>query len=61
MMVFKIPKNICKGITDTSSQFWWGDNNDRKKSIGRRGGSFANPNKKEVWDFEICIVSILQC
>lgn len=22
MMVFKIPKNICKGISDTISQFW---------------------------------------
>lgn len=25
MMVLKIPKNICKGISDTISQFWWGD------------------------------------
>jgi hypothetical protein len=31
MSVFKIPKNICKGITDSISQFWWGDDvNDKK-------------------------------
>jgi hypothetical protein len=23
MPVFNIPKNICKGITDVISQFWW--------------------------------------
>ena len=31
MMVFKIPKNICKGITSVISQFWWGDDNDDKR------------------------------
>jgi hypothetical protein len=31
MMVFKIPKNICKGITSIISQFWWGDDNDRRR------------------------------
>jgi hypothetical protein len=29
MMVFKIPKkNICKGMSDAISQFWWGDDDD---------------------------------
>ncbi|XP_014755959.1 uncharacterized protein LOC104584065 [Brachypodium distachyon] len=32
MTVFKIPKNICKGITDAMSQYWWG-NDDQKKKI----------------------------
>ena len=31
MMVFKIPKNICKGITDAISQFWWGDEEDHRR------------------------------
>jgi len=31
MMVFKIPKHICKGISDAISQFWWGDDNEHKK------------------------------
>jgi len=31
MMVFKIPKNICKGITNAISQYWWGDDNNHKR------------------------------
>ncbi|GJN05323.1 hypothetical protein PR202_ga22942 [Eleusine coracana subsp. coracana] len=31
MMVFRIPKNISKGITDAISQFWWGDDDEHKK------------------------------
>jgi hypothetical protein len=31
MPVFKIPKSICKGITDAISQFWWGDDANAKK------------------------------
>jgi hypothetical protein len=31
MMVFKIPRNICKGITSAISQYWWGDDNDHKR------------------------------
>jgi hypothetical protein len=31
MGVFKIPKNICKSITDAMAAFWWGDTDDHKK------------------------------
>jgi hypothetical protein len=31
MSIFKIPKNICKGITDAISQFWRGDDDNEKK------------------------------
>jgi hypothetical protein len=31
MMVFKVPNNICKGITDAISNYWWGDDNDHKR------------------------------
>ena len=31
MMVFKIPKNICKEMTSAISQFWWGNDNDQKR------------------------------
>ncbi|GJN38403.1 hypothetical protein PR202_gb27439 [Eleusine coracana subsp. coracana] len=31
MMVFKIPKNICKGISDAISQFWWGDDDEHRR------------------------------
>jgi hypothetical protein len=30
MMVFQIPKNICKGITNAISHYKWGDDNDHK-------------------------------
>ena len=31
MMVFKIPKEICKGITTAISQYWWGDDDERRR------------------------------
>jgi dihydrofolate reductase len=31
MMVFKIPKNICKGISDVMTPFWWGDDEEHKR------------------------------
>ena len=31
MMVFRIPTKICKGITSVISQYWWGDEADRKR------------------------------
>jgi hypothetical protein len=31
MMVFLLPKNICKGITDVISSFWWGDEDEHRK------------------------------
>jgi len=31
MMVFRIPTKICKGITSVISQYWWGDEEDRKR------------------------------
>ena len=31
MSVFKIPKKICKGITDVISRFWWGDDASHKR------------------------------
>jgi hypothetical protein len=31
MSVFKIPKQICKGIISAMSNFWWGDGANRKR------------------------------
>jgi hypothetical protein len=31
MSVFKIPKSICKGITDAMSHYWWGDEENQKR------------------------------
>ena len=30
-MVFKISQNICKEISDTISQYWWGDDDEKKR------------------------------
>lgn len=31
MSVFKLPKGVCKAITDEISSFWWGDNEEKRK------------------------------
>ena len=31
MGVFKIPKKVCKEITDAMSAFWWGDTEEENK------------------------------
>lgn len=31
MMVFKIPKKICKGMTDAISHYWWGDDDEKRR------------------------------
>jgi hypothetical protein len=45
MMVFKIPKNICKGISDTISQFWWGDDDDKKRIHWKAWWKLCIPKK----------------
>jgi len=31
MMVFRIPKKICKGMTDIILQYWWGDDDGKRR------------------------------
>lgn len=31
MSVFKIPKSVCKDITDAIARFWWGDDENTKR------------------------------
>ena len=31
MSVFKIPKHICKGITDAVSHYWWDDGGNQRR------------------------------
>jgi hypothetical protein len=61
MMVFKIPKNICKGISDAISQFWWGDEEEQKHMHWKLGGNYVYQRRVEVWDLEICNVLIYLC
>jgi len=51
MMVFKIPQNICKGISDTISQYWWGDDDEKRGFIGGFGGKCVFLRTTEVWGF----------
>ena len=46
MMVFKIPKNICKGITSAISQFQWGDDNDQKRIDWQQWWKLCMPKGK---------------
>jgi ribonuclease HI len=46
MMVFRIPKNICKGITDAISQFWWGDDDDHKRIHWKAWWKLCIPKSK---------------
>ena len=31
MMVFRLPQKIYKGVTGTISQYWWGDDDEKKR------------------------------
>uniref|UniRef100_A0A0A9C726 Reverse transcriptase zinc-binding domain-containing protein n=1 Tax=Arundo donax TaxID=35708 RepID=A0A0A9C726_ARUDO len=46
MTVFKIPKKICKGISDAMSQFWWGDDDDHKKVHWKAWWKLCIPKRK---------------
>jgi hypothetical protein len=45
MMVFKIPKNICKGISDVIAQFWWGDEEEQKHMHWKAWWKMCIPKK----------------
>jgi hypothetical protein len=51
MTVFNIPKNICKGITDAISQFWWGDDDDHKKMHWLAWWKLCIPKEKRGMGF----------
>jgi len=54
MMVFNIPINICKGITDAISQFWWSDDDDKRRIHWQAWWKLCLPKYKGgmgFWDF----------
>lgn len=61
MAVFKIPKKVCKEITDAVSAFWWGIVKSRKVCTGLHGGGCAFQKIKETWNSETYTLSILLC
>jgi ribonuclease HI len=46
MSVFKLPKGICKTITDELAGFWWGDNEEKKKMHWFAWWKLCVPKKK---------------
>lgn len=58
MMAFKIPKNICKGITDVFHNSGGVMTMTIRGFIGKPGGNYVNQSIREVWGSEICIASI---
>ena len=57
MAVFKIPKKVCKDITDAMASFWWGDREEHSRMHWSAcGGECAYPNAKVVWVFMSCMI-----
>ena len=46
MSVFKLPKGICKSITDEISSFWWGDGEEKRKMHWFAWWKMCVPKKK---------------
>ena len=45
MSVFKIPKEVCKDITDVIAKFWWGDDENSKRMHWRAWWKLCFPKK----------------
>ena len=61
MSVFKLPKGICKSITDEISGFWWEMERRRGKCIGLRGGKCVSQIRKVDRALETFTALILLC
>jgi hypothetical protein len=61
MIVFKIPKNICKEITDAISKLWWGDDDDHNSMHRLAWWKMCIPKGRGGMDFETCIPSTWRC
>jgi hypothetical protein len=51
MMVFKILKNICKGISDAISQFWWDDKEEQKHMHWKAWWKLCTPKESRGMGF----------
>jgi hypothetical protein len=58
MMVFKIPKKICKGIMTAISQYWWGDDGEHRRIHWQEWWKLYMLKCKGGRVSEICILSI---
>ena len=51
MMVFKILFNICKGMTDAISQFWWGGDDVKRRIHWQAWWKMCIPKSKGGMEF----------
>jgi hypothetical protein len=61
MIVFNIPKNICKGITNSISQLWRGDDDDHKRMHWLTWGKCVCQKIEEGMGFRVSTRSTLLC
>jgi hypothetical protein len=61
MSVFKLPKQVIKGIQDAMSCYWWGDDEEQKHMHWFAWWKMCVPKSKGGMGLETYIVSILLC
>lgn len=49
MMVFRIPKNICNGITNAISHYWWRMMMTIREYVGKNGGRCVCRRLRVAW------------
>jgi hypothetical protein len=59
--ISNIPKNICKEITNSISQLWWGDDDDHKRMHWLTWGKCVWQKIEEVWVSMVPTLSTLLC
>lgn len=67
MFIFKIPKQVCKGITDGMSHFWWGNDAANKKMHWLAWWKMCVPKKRggmgfrDIHCFNLALLSKQAC
>jgi hypothetical protein len=51
MLVFKLPKQVMKGITNVMTRYWWGDDNVQKHMHRFAWWKMCVPKKRECMGF----------
>lgn len=50
MSVFKFSAGLCEELSQITRNFWWGDENDRRKIHWLAWDKLLMPKEKGVWD-----------
>jgi hypothetical protein len=49
MLVFLIPKGVCKKMVDAISKFWWSEDENSNKITLLLGGNFVIRRERGEW------------